>query len=122
MSQDDALTSQKNQVVATNSLNQTWINYLRAEHGTETSKCVEAPTVIAIGDGRLVCVSVVEKSTTQTPGMIYNQATAESPQDANRIMAIPADIGVYNANLLFTSGLLIVPATGQGVTVTYTTD
>ena len=118
--QDDILTSQKNHVVATNSLNQTWINYLRAEHGDKTSKCVTSPTMITVGPGRLVSISVVVAGTAE--GFVYNEASPETPDASGRIAAIPKDIGVYLANFVFTDGLLVVPGAGQAVTVGYTTD
>lgn len=120
MSQDDFLTSQKNHVIATNSLVQAWQDYLRAEHGSATSMCVKTATVIAIGPGRIVSVSVVEKGS--AGGFIYNESTVETPSDDARLYAIPTETGAYLANFPFTDGLLVVPGTGQAVTVTYTTD
>jgi hypothetical protein len=118
--QDDILTAQKNQVVATNGLNQTWINYQRGEHGDNISKCVTGPTMIAVGPGRLVLISVVDAGTAE--GFVYNQAAADTPDATNRIAAIPKTEGIYPANFVFSDGLLIVPGAGQAVTVSYTTD
>ena len=118
--QDDILTSQKNHVVATNSLNQTWINYLRAEHGDKTSVCVTSPTMIAIGPGRLVSISVVVAGT--DGGFVYNESSAETPDPSGRIAMIPKEAGVYPANFVFTDGLLVAPGAGQAVTVSYTVD
>lgn len=118
--QDDVLTAQKNHVVATNGLNQTWVNYLRAEHGDRTSACVTSPTMITVGPGRLVSVSVVVAGTAE--GLVYNESSPETPDAAGRIAAIPKVIGVYPTNFVFTDGLLVVPGAGQAVTVSYTVD
>jgi hypothetical protein len=118
--QDDMLTAQKNQVVATNGLNQTWINNLRSMHGDSTSSCLDAASVVKVGSGRLVSVSVVEAGTTQ--GFIYDAASANSPDKSTRLMAIPQTEGVYQASFMFTNGLFVAPGDGQAVTITYSTD
>lgn len=120
MSENDILTAQKNHVIATNSLNQTWGDYLRAEHGTETSLCVDKPTMITIGSGRLVAVSVVVGGTAS--GFIYNEDAIDAPAASGRLMAIPKTEGVYTVNFIFKTGLLVSPGEGQAVTVTYAVD
>jgi hypothetical protein len=118
--QDDILTTQKNGVVGVNQLTQTWSDYLRAEHGTSVSKCVDAATVITQGSGYVISISVVEKGT--KAGFLYDAATVEAPKDEDRLMAVKMDEGVFLAGFKFKSGLLVVPGEGQAVTITYSMD
>lgn len=117
---DDILTTQKNGVVGVNQLTQTWSDYLRAEHGTSVSKCLEAATVVTQGSGYIISVSVVEKGTAS--GFLYDAATTESPKDADRLMAFKQEEGVFLAGFKFTSGLLVIPGAGQAITITYSMD
>ena len=119
-STDDILTTQKNGVVGVNQLTQTWNDYLRAEHGTSVSKCVEAATVVTQGSGYVISASVVEKGTAS--GFLYDAATAETPKDEDRLMAFKQEEGVYIASFKFKNGLLVVPGTGQAITITYSMD
>lgn len=119
MSENDILTTQKNHVVATNSLNQTWLDLLRAEHGAETSPCVTAPTVVAIGPGHFVKLSVVVGG---DGGFVYDAASTDGLQDSARLMALPKEIGVYDACFRFTNGLVVSPSGSKAATVTYSLD
>lgn len=111
---DDILTTQKNGVVAVNALNQTTINQI----GAVTSLTVAQPTVIYIGSGRLVNCSVLVGGTTS--GIIYN-ATQYSPvpADSTRICVVPTTAGVYQLGLLFTTGITVIPGSGQALNLTY---
>lgn len=118
--QDDFLTASKNGVVATNGLNQTWVNMSRKQHGDETSPCGTAAYVAYVGVGRLVTVSVVAAGS--DGGFIYDAATVESPKPEARLMAIPKEIGVYSASFKVKNGVTVIPGKDQAVTVTYSTD
>ena len=114
------MTAQKNGVVAINNLNSTWQANCRRTTGAIRSKCVETPTVIYVGVGYLVSISIVD--TDDRIGYIYDAATTEKPEDASRIMATVAEIGVYSAGFRFEKGLMVVPGVGQAITLNYSVD
>lgn len=113
---DDILTTQKNGVVAVNSLNQTTINQI----GAVTSVTVTGATVIYVGSGRLVNISVLAAGT--NTGLIYN-ATAYTPvpADPTRLCVVPMTTGIIPIGLLFTTGLTVIPGSGQALNLTYST-
>jgi len=111
---DDILTTQKNGVVAINALNNTTLGAA----GTVTSATVTATTVIFVGSGRLVNVSVVINGSAD--GFIHNASTAAGITNANALCAAPsAAVGVYPCGQVFTNGLVIDPGAGQSINVTY---
>ena len=112
---DDILTVQKNGVVAVNNLSQTTVRGM----GTLTSATVTTSTLIFTGPGYLVNFSVVVAGSAS--GLIYNFASTTSPLAANALCAVPTTIGVYKVGQAFTSGLVVVPGTGQSINVTYAT-
>ena len=125
----DFLTSQKNGVVATNGLTQSWTNYQRKSFGDNTSPCFSGPKtendaatahVAYTGSGNLVAVSVVDAGS--SPGYIYDQAQTTNLDPATRLHAIPTTQGIMPAAFKFSSGLVVVPGTGQSVTLTYSQD
>jgi len=111
-SQDDMLTTQKNGVLATNSV----VSVIRRAQGQYTSQTVTAATVIATGEGFLVNFSVVVAG---AAGVIYNFNSVTSPPASGALAATPATVGIYSAGMVFTSGLVVVPGAGQSVNVTY---
>jgi hypothetical protein len=117
---DDILTAQKNGVVAINTLNQTWIDYIRRQHGASTSKSYAAKALIVSGSGYAVTVSVVKAGT--TVGYLYDALSTESLTDESKLVAIIKEEGVYRADCQFTKGLVVVPGTEQAVTITYSMD
>ena len=113
---DDLLTTQKNGVVGVNGLNQT----MRRAQGSNTSATVTAQTLVITGKGYLVNFSVVAAGT--TAGTINNAGTTALAGAANALCATPTTIGVYPCGLVFTTGLVITPGTGQSINITYTLD
>jgi hypothetical protein len=118
--QDDILTVQKNSVVAQNSLTQAWQNYSRSNHGASTSACVSESTVVSVGVGQLVSVSVVTAG--DEIGYIYDAASLEDLQETARLKAILKSEGIYPASFRFSNGLVVAPGKGQAVTITYSMD
>jgi hypothetical protein len=108
----DILTAQKNGVVAINGVAQANLRGL----GTQTSLTVTATTVIFVGAGYLVNFAVVVAGS--SAGVIYD-ANNTSPAAQDALCAVPATVGVTKTGQLFTSGLVIVPGTGQSINVTY---
>jgi hypothetical protein len=109
----DILTVQKNGVVAINNLSQANLK----TYGTVTSLTVTAPTVIYAGTGYIVNFSVVVGGS--ATGLIYDFPTTSSPLAAKALCGTPTTIGIYPTGQFFTSGILIVPGTGQSINVTY---
>jgi hypothetical protein len=110
---DDLLTASKNIVTALNGINGTFAKFL----GNVTSTTITSSTLVATGSGRLVNFVVLVAGTGN--GAIYNTTNSASPPAANELVVIPQTIGVYPVGAAFTNGLLVVPGTGQTVTVTY---
>jgi len=112
---DDVVTVQKNGVIAINNLSQATLR----EQGTLTSATVTAATLVFQGKGRLVNFSVVVAGSAS--GGVYN-STSTSPTSAQQLCAVPTTIGIYPVGQIFTSGLVVVPGTGQSINVTYSTE
>lgn len=110
---DDILTTQKNGVVALNNVFQA-LNILNP---TATSATVTGSTLVVSGKGRLISFSVVVAGSAS--GTIHNANSPAGNTAANALVATPNTIGVYEANVVFSDGLLIVPGTGQSINVTY---
>lgn len=113
---DDILTTQKNGVVGINGLTQAFLRYI----GTNTSVSLDAATVIVTGAGRLVNMSIVDGGSSD--GFIYNASSYDPlnpPVDKFKLAVVGSTTGVFTLNLVFTSGLVFVPGTGQLVNFTY---
>lgn len=109
----DILTTQKNGVIALNNL----FSALSFLNPSATSATVTTPTLVLSGAGRLLSFSVVVAGS--GVGTIHNAGALAGNTAGNALVAVPAVVGVYTANMIFTSGLLIVPGTGQSINVTY---
>ena len=110
---DDILTAQKNGVVALNNIQQA----LASEVATVTTAVATASTFVLAGKGRLLRFSVLVAGT--TVGFVYNSATPTGGAASNALVACPNTIGIYEAGVVFDSGLVIAPGTGQSVSITY---
>jgi hypothetical protein len=110
---DDIATIQKNGVIAVNTLNRT----LQSVYGSNTSATVSGNTLVVLGTGRLVSVSVTVAGT--TAGAIHNSATIAGVTAANKLATIGNYVGVYPMGMLYTAGLVIVVGTGQQLNITY---
>ena len=110
---DDIATIQKNGVIAVNTLNQT----LQKIYGSNTSSTVSANTLVLSGPGRLINISVTVAGS--SPGGIHNTNAIGSISSTNKLVTINNTVGVFPANLIFTSGLVIIVGTGQELNVTY---
>ena len=110
---DDILTTQKNGVVAVNTLTQATQRGL----GTTTSATVTAATLVVTGKGYLVRVAVVVAGSSS--GLVSNYTAATSVPASTALMATPAAIAIIETGQVFTNGLVITPGTGQSINVTY---
>lgn len=110
----DFLTTAKNLVTAVNQLGQTYLSVM----GNKRSAII-APTVatlVTAGTGRIVNVSVMGASIT-TIGTIYDCSTISTL--TNPIGTIKMSADVYNWNIPFVNGLVVVPGAGMTVVVSY---
>jgi len=112
-SMDDMLTAVKNGVIALNNIRQA----LASEVATSTTPVATASTFVLAGKGRLLRFSVTVAGT--TAGFVHNSATPTGATATNALVACPNTIGVYECNVVFDAGLVIVPGTGQSLNITY---
>ena len=110
---DDLLTATKNIVTALNGINTTFSRFL----GNVTSTTITSSTLVVSGPGRLINFVVLVAGTGN--GAIYNSTSTSSPPASSELVVIPQTIGVFPVGAVFTSGLSVVPGTGQTISVTY---
>lgn len=107
----DLLTALKNVVTALNG----YTLAFRQVNGISTTEAITAQTVIKQSTGRVASVSVIVAGS--APGHLYD---ASQP---NIVIAplyvIPNTVGVFVVNLPTDTGLVVVPGTGQTVTVSW---
>ena len=109
---DDILTTQKNGVIAINGLTQSNLRLL----GTVTSSTVTSDTLVISGSGYLVRYSVLVAG---AAGTINNSNSVANAAASNALCATQATVGVFEAGMVFTNGLVIKPGAGQSLNVTY---
>lgn len=110
---DDILATQKNGVIAINNLSSR-MQYLQ---GSSTSGALtSSTTVFNSGSGRLVRVSVIVAGS--AAGTVY----VGSVSAANAVYSIPNTVGIHDVGIQLSGPLIIVPGTGQTVSVTYSRD
>jgi hypothetical protein len=114
---DDALsnvlTAAKNIVTAVNNAARQY--FLIA--GSQVAEGISVPTLIATGHGRLCVVSMCNAGS--APAGFFDSADVSSTPASKALCAVPAAIGIYRIDLPFNFGLVLVPAAGQTVTVSY---
>ena len=112
---DDVVTTQKNGVIAINAISR--LNaYLS---GQITSSVITSQSLVIAGSGRLVSYSIVVKGT--TAATMYNASSVSAIADSNVLLVTTdtQEVGVYQAGLNFSSGLVVEPGDGQSINVTY---
>jgi hypothetical protein len=111
----DLLTAAKNLVVALNNAADAYLSV----NGKSTLEAITTPTVVKSTAGRIVSVSIITQGS--STGMIY---------DSNAVGVTTAPLWVipeaaasggepYVINMATNSGILVVPGTGQSVTVNW---
>jgi len=78
---------------------------------------ITTATVVKASNGFVVRVSVIVAGS--TVGTVNDAATTGAAAVANEIAAIPNTVGTYAIEFPFANGLVIVPGTGQTVSVSY---
>lgn len=107
----DVITVAKNIVVAINALAQNYLNV----SGASSLAGITAPTVLKSAAGRLTRVSVIVAGS--ATGAIYDSAVTGAT--TKPLYVIPMTVGVVEVNLPVNFGVLVVPGSGQTVTVSY---
>jgi hypothetical protein len=117
---DDILTTQKNGVQAINA----YVNALNLHAGTNNTKEIgvnasTATQVIKTAGGWLATISVIAAGS--TTGYIYDTNSSNN-LTGNRIYAIPSSlaIGIYQIQIPFATGLVLVTGTSSIVSIGYT--
>ena len=117
---DDILTTQKNGVVAINSLTTALAAFKTIYEsfvGNATLLGASTATLVSQGSGRLVNFTVTVAGS--GVGAIYDSATVTDAVAANVLCTTPTALGIVQVNIPFSSGLVIKPGTGQTINVTY---
>jgi hypothetical protein len=109
----DILTTQKNGVVGLSNIQQAYLRPL----GAVTSATVTGNTLVISGSGYL-CRFVVLAAGSAVGG-IYNASTVASAASSNQLCVTPETVGIFEAGLVFSDGIVIKPGTGQSINVTY---
>lgn len=110
----DLLTAVKNLVIALNGATQAF----KEVNGISTTEGITAATVLKTSAGRVASVSITTAGS--ATGMIYDSAntTASAP-----LWVIPETAAAngqpYFVNLPTDSGILVIPGTGQTLTVSW---
>ena len=110
-STSDVLSAIKNIVTALANATQTYLNV----NGTLNAANISTPTVVKPSAGRIANISVLTAGA--SPGKIYDGATLAAT--TKPLGVIPNTVGIFTVNLATSFGLLVVPGTGQVVTVGY---
>ena len=116
---DDVVTVQKNGVVAVNALVRS-LDLFREIYtsfvGDSSSPGISSDTLVSTSSGRIVTMCVI---TAAAGGKIYDSATVTAASDENVICAIPNAVGVTAVNFPFFDGLVVKPAAGSVVSISY---
>jgi hypothetical protein len=116
---DDVVTVQKNGVVAVNALVQSLTNFREIYSnvmGGNSAIGISSDSLIMTGAGRLVTVSVI---TAAAGGTIHDIDAVASATTANAIYTIPNNTGATVVNFPFFDGIVIKPAAGSIVSISY---
>jgi len=87
--------------------------------GTKSRLNVTAATVVqtaAAGAQRIIRFVV---TTAGVAGALYDASTTGGASAASLIAVMPATVGIYDLNFPIASGVLVVPGSGQVVSVSY---
>ena len=107
----DLLTTAKNIASAINGVAQTYVFV----QGAQTRQNITATNIVSSAAGRVATISVTTAGT--TTGIIYDAPTTGIT--TRPIYTIPNTVGVTFVNLPVVYGIVVVPGTGQALTVSY---
>lgn len=78
---------------------------------------ISAATVVKVTAGRIVKVQVLTAGT--TVGTVNDLNVTTGAALANQVAAIPNSVGPFDISMPCSTGILVVPGTGQVVAVSY---
>lgn len=107
----DLLTTAKNIATAINGVAQTYV----AVQGARVQQNITATTVVNASAGRLATVSVTTAGT--TGGIIYD--ANDTGTTTRPIYVMDNTVGVVFVNLPVVYGIVVVPGSGQAVSISY---
>lgn len=107
---DDILTVSKNIVSSVNELGQTYLSV----QGKACATNISTATLVSSSAGRVASISVLVAG---SAGTIYDSNNIANLN--NKLCVIPAAVGIQFVNLPVGLGILVVPGSGQTVTVSY---
>lgn len=113
----DLLTAVQHVASNINNLAQVLLQIMGQTTSGATALTGAAPILVKQGPGRIAQVSITSETGSPTTGQIIdgNSVAATGPV----IYTIPAAVGLYQVNLPFSLGLVVVPGAGNTVTVSY---
>ena len=117
---DDILTTQKNGVVTLGDLvNELALfrNLYAQSIGTTAFLGASSPTLVNTGSGRLVNIYVITAGS--AAGTIHDASSVAAATTSNTLIDTPTTVGLIQANIPYSSGLVIQPGTGQVINITY---
>ncbi len=85
--------------------------------GASVTLNITSATVVKVGAGRTARVSV--NIAGSSSGTLNDCATTGAAAIANQIMAIPNAVGIYYIDWPHSTGIVVVPGTGQNVSINY---
>lgn len=111
----DILTAIKNLVVALNGATQAY----KQVNGLSTTEAIKVATVVKTSAGRVASVSIITAGSTS--GMIYDSASTQVTSAPLWVIPEVANANgePYVVNLPTDSGILVVPGTGQSITISW---
>ena len=111
----DILTTLQNLVQSLNNASNIYNNV----NAVSTKEAITSATVVKTSPGRIVQVSIIVSGS--TPGMIYdaNQPTVTKAPLWVIPMSAASNGNPYTINMPTDTGILVVPGTGQSVTISW---
>lgn len=85
--------------------------------GTTVVKNITSATVVKAVGGRIAKVSVIVAGS--APGAVYDRASTSGVAVANQVAVIGNTAGVLDIDMVCSTGIVVVPGTGQTLAVTY---
>lgn len=116
---DDVVTVQKNGVVAVNTLVQVleaFNNIYSNVVGEASFAGISTDTLVRSGAGRIVTVCVIVAA---AGGTIHDVDTVGSAGNSNAVYGIPNAIGAYTINFPVATGIVVKPAAGSRISISY---
>lgn len=92
-------------------------NALVVAQGTGATLNITAATVVKAVGGRVAKVSVLVAGS--APGAVHNCATTGAVAAGNKVAVIADTVGVYDIDFPCSTGITIVPGTGQTLAVSF---